>query len=335
MYIYIEHCVSWSIRKKELFLEFAYNYALAFWLHTVMLRCSGREVLFKQIVIFFIFVLFILAIFSASINHTGALWDVWLKALLPLTFYSFPWHNHFFHLCVCQSVSPPSCQINKAFRISRDPAPHSFTDCQPPTNHSIPVSTYNSSLTLCLLHLISHHYVSLHLTHLLLFASSLLLCALLFYFCRVTLHFPCSHFTCFFFNFCYSHFSSFSVSPLFMFSSCPHHLRPFPFSLSVHFFDFFPQFPTHIFHSQSIFYFHPPLPCLPSLMSRLSVSASLPPQYLQRRQQENAQRQSRGEPPLPEEDISKLFKPPQPPPRMDTLLIAGMHANTHSHILRV
>ncbi|KAG9355383.1 hypothetical protein JZ751_000221, partial [Albula glossodonta] len=45
--------------------------------------------------------------------------------------------------------------------------------------------------------------------------------------------------------------------------------------------------------------------------------------YLQRRQQENAQRQSRGEPPLPEEDLSKMFKPPQPPPRMDTLLIAG------------
>ncbi|KAK5621869.1 Eukaryotic translation initiation factor 3 subunit H [Crenichthys baileyi] len=50
-------------------------------------------------------------------------------------------------------------------------------------------------------------------------------------------------------------------------------------------------------------------------------------QYLQRRQQENAQRQSRGEPPLPEEDISKLFKPPQPPPRMDTLLIAGQINN--------
>lgn len=54
-------------------------------------------------------------------------------------------------------------------------------------------------------------------------------------------------------------------------------------------------------------------------------------QYLQRRQQENAQRQSRGEPPLPEEDISKMFKPPQPPPRMDTLLIAGGH--THKNHL--
>lgn len=35
------------------------------------------------------------------------------------------------------------------------------------------------------------------------------------------------------------------------------------------------------------------------------------------------QRQSRGEPPLPEEDLSKLFKPPQPPARMESLLIAG------------
>ncbi|TKC50916.1 hypothetical protein EI555_019826 [Monodon monoceros] len=45
-------------------------------------------------------------------------------------------------------------------------------------------------------------------------------------------------------------------------------------------------------------------------------------QYQQRRQQENMQRQSRGEPPLPEEDLSKLFKPHQPPARMDSLLIA-------------
>ncbi|KAK2083482.1 Eukaryotic translation initiation factor 3 subunit H [Saguinus oedipus] len=46
-------------------------------------------------------------------------------------------------------------------------------------------------------------------------------------------------------------------------------------------------------------------------------------QYQQRRQQENMQRQSQGETPLPEEDLSKLFKPPQPPARMDSLLIAG------------
>uniref|UniRef100_A0A4W4GCA5 Eukaryotic translation initiation factor 3 subunit H n=2 Tax=Electrophorus electricus TaxID=8005 RepID=A0A4W4GCA5_ELEEL len=45
-------------------------------------------------------------------------------------------------------------------------------------------------------------------------------------------------------------------------------------------------------------------------------------QYIQRRQQENAQRQSRGEALLPE-DHNKLFKPPVPPLHMDTLLISG------------
>ncbi|RXM99483.1 Eukaryotic translation initiation factor 3 subunit H [Acipenser ruthenus] len=55
-------------------------------------------------------------------------------------------------------------------------------------------------------------------------------------------------------------------------------------------------------------------------------------QYVQRRQQENTQRQTRGEPPLPEEDISKMFKPPQPPPRMDTLLIAGQINTYCQHI---
>ncbi|MGH0135018.1 UNVERIFIED_CONTAM: hypothetical protein FKN15_028392 [Acipenser sinensis] len=55
-------------------------------------------------------------------------------------------------------------------------------------------------------------------------------------------------------------------------------------------------------------------------------------QYVQRRQQENTQRQTRGEPPLPEEDISKMFKPPQPPSRMDTLLIAGQINTYCQHI---
>ncbi|TSK31350.1 Eukaryotic translation initiation factor 3 subunit H [Bagarius yarrelli] len=56
-------------------------------------------------------------------------------------------------------------------------------------------------------------------------------------------------------------------------------------------------------------------------------------QYTQRRQQENAQRQSRGEPPLPEEDLTKLFKPPQPPPRMDSLLVAGQ-INTYCQTVK-
>lgn len=71
--------------------------------------------------------------------------------------------------------------------------------------------------------------------------------------------------------------------------------------------------------------------CIPPPSFSLSSPLSLCPpplQYVQRRQQENAQRQSRGEPPLPEEDLTKLFKPPQPPPRMDSLLIAGQL--THS-----
>lgn len=56
-------------------------------------------------------------------------------------------------------------------------------------------------------------------------------------------------------------------------------------------------------------------------------------QYQQRRQQENMQRQSRGEAPLPEEDINKLFKPPQPPARMESLLIAGnVPAGSFNHL---
>lgn len=71
----------------------------------------------------------------------------------------------------------------------------------------------------------------------------------------------------------------------------------------------------------------------PAFLHSHSVSSASLPQYLQRRQQENTQRQSRGEPPLPEEDINKMFKPPQPPPRMDTLLIAGTHVLTHTALL--
>ena len=51
-------------------------------------------------------------------------------------------------------------------------------------------------------------------------------------------------------------------------------------------------------------------------------------QYLQRWQQENAQRQSRGEPPLPKEDFNKIFKPPQTLKPIDTLVIAGQ-TNTY------
>jgi len=50
-------------------------------------------------------------------------------------------------------------------------------------------------------------------------------------------------------------------------------------------------------------------------------------QYLTKRQQENTARQARGEQPLPEEDITKVFKPLQPPPRLDSLLLAGQINN--------
>ena len=40
-------------------------------------------------------------------------------------------------------------------------------------------------------------------------------------------------------------------------------------------------------------------------------------------QQENQARQARDEAALPEEDINKLFKPQQAPPRLDPLLWAG------------
>jgi len=46
-------------------------------------------------------------------------------------------------------------------------------------------------------------------------------------------------------------------------------------------------------------------------------------QHMQKRQQENALREQRGDPPLPEEDINKIFKPLQPPARLDSLLAAG------------
>lgn len=46
-------------------------------------------------------------------------------------------------------------------------------------------------------------------------------------------------------------------------------------------------------------------------------------QYVQKRVQENKIRAERGEQPLPEEDLHKLFKPPVVPSRLDSLLIAG------------
>jgi translation initiation factor 3 subunit H len=46
-------------------------------------------------------------------------------------------------------------------------------------------------------------------------------------------------------------------------------------------------------------------------------------QFLQKKQQENKVRQERGELPLPEEDLNKMFKSPMIPSRLDSLLLAG------------
>ena len=40
-------------------------------------------------------------------------------------------------------------------------------------------------------------------------------------------------------------------------------------------------------------------------------------------QAENSSRKARGEEPLPEEDINKIFKPLAQPQRLDSLLLAG------------
>merc|ERR1712025_1557902 len=50
-------------------------------------------------------------------------------------------------------------------------------------------------------------------------------------------------------------------------------------------------------------------------------------QYQQKKQQENAQRVQRGEEALPEEDLTKIFKPIPAPSRLDTLLISNQVTN--------
>ena len=49
--------------------------------------------------------------------------------------------------------------------------------------------------------------------------------------------------------------------------------------------------------------------------------------YLQKRDAENVARRSRGEPPLPEEDINKIYKPIQPVSRLESLLISSQIKN--------
>ncbi|XP_066273350.1 eukaryotic translation initiation factor 3 subunit H-B-like [Branchiostoma lanceolatum] len=59
----------------------------------------------------------------------------------------------------------------------------------------------------------------------------------------------------------------------------------------------------------------------------LAKQAQAKNQYAQKRQLENAARQAKGEPPLPEEDVTKIFKPITPPPRLDALLLSGQLAS--------
>ncbi|KAI4464871.1 JAB1/Mov34/MPN/PAD-1 ubiquitin protease [Popillia japonica] len=51
--------------------------------------------------------------------------------------------------------------------------------------------------------------------------------------------------------------------------------------------------------------------------------------YMQKRAQENSARAAKDEPPLPEEDINKMFRPHPVPPRLNPMLIAGQ-INTYS-----
>ena len=53
---------------------------------------------------------------------------------------------------------------------------------------------------------------------------------------------------------------------------------------------------------------------------------------MQKRSQENAARAAKDEPPLPEEDITKLFRPHPVPPRLNPMIIAGQ-INTYSQAI--
>jgi len=54
--------------------------------------------------------------------------------------------------------------------------------------------------------------------------------------------------------------------------------------------------------------------------------------WLQRRQQENSGRTARGEDPLPEEDINKIFKPMAPPSRLNALVLSGQASSTAQQV---
>jgi translation initiation factor 3 subunit H len=55
---------------------------------------------------------------------------------------------------------------------------------------------------------------------------------------------------------------------------------------------------------------------------QLSRQQQAKQQFLAKRAQENQIRAQRGEEPLPEDDVNRMFKAPQPPPRLDSLLLS-------------
>ena len=55
-------------------------------------------------------------------------------------------------------------------------------------------------------------------------------------------------------------------------------------------------------------------------------------QYAQKRAQENKQRVDRGDDPLPDEDLNKMFKAPLMPPRLDSILLAGQISTYASQV---
>uniref|UniRef100_A0A6M2DJM4 Eukaryotic translation initiation factor 3 subunit H n=1 Tax=Xenopsylla cheopis TaxID=163159 RepID=A0A6M2DJM4_XENCH len=54
--------------------------------------------------------------------------------------------------------------------------------------------------------------------------------------------------------------------------------------------------------------------------------------YTQKRMQENAARVAKGEPPLPDEDINKIFRPHPVPPRLNPMIVSGQINTYTQHI---
>jgi translation initiation factor 3 subunit H len=65
---------------------------------------------------------------------------------------------------------------------------------------------------------------------------------------------------------------------------------------------------------------------------QLQKQNHLKQQYLQKKEAENSARRSRGEAPLPEEDINKIFKPIPAVSRLETLLISNQIKNYSQQI---